>query len=169
MRSLLVGKSAPCFISGLSRPRNEVGPPEFLSSFGIMCGDHACQSALPRFAATSRENLSLCDKRSGRLLGRALDHVENARLESRLPACRVDPEYEVVRAGVDDRVAVDGQAAVDAWKQDVLADILFPLPLVLPEPFTGGGVHRFDQVAGIGQVHDAAIHQGSRLLNAGAD
>src|SRR5262245_41893789 len=131
-----------------------------------MRNDDTCERALLGLTAPARKDLSFCDDRTGCLLRRTFFHIEDAVFPNKLSRCCIEREYVVISARIDNRIAVNGDVAVDARYGQYFGDVFLPLTLVLPNQIAGRRIHRLNQIAWVGQIHHAPINERSRLLNA---
>ena len=166
---LLVRHVAPCLVAGLSGRRNQTRAPQMLPRGRIVRGDHAGYGSGQRAAAPAGDELAVGDERPGGLPGGMHRVVEDLRFPRGAARRCVEGVDVVVGARVEYVVAVQRQAAVGRLQppyplRDVVRDIL----AVLPQEVAGSRVDGLGQVAGIGQVHHAVVHQGRGLLAAGS-
>ena len=153
---------APGFAARFAGPGDGVRTPPFLARFRVVRRNEATLLVVADAAVDAVDHQSVNDDRTARV-GVALRRIGDLRLPERPAAARVERKHGRVLGGDEDLVAPDREVAelVEPTRQ-----VAFQPTPVLPDQRAGVGLQRLDDVARIGQVHDAVVNERRRLIHA---
>ena len=151
---------APGVAPGIAGRGDGQTAPQLLAGGGVVGGDEATVGHEPRASVDAVDDPAVHHDRPARV-GIAVVVVGHPGLPDELPGPAVEGHDEGVARPQEQLVAVDGEvAAVRA------AQRLGQRAAVLPQQGAGRGVESLDDVAGVGEIHHAVVHEGRRLVAA---